>query len=49
MQRLGLPVVENLDEDLPEALDEIDPFLSEAANITFDLINTTKRYAYNAR
>ncbi len=49
LQRLGLPVVENLDEDLPEALDEIDPFLSEAANITFDLINTTKRYAYNAR
>lgn len=49
LQRLGLPLVETLDDDLPEALEEIDPFLSEAANITFDLITTTKRYAYNAR
>jgi len=49
LQRLGLPVVENLDDDLPDALSEIDPFLAEAANITFDLITTTKRYAYNTR
>ncbi|MFD2166569.1 carboxy terminal-processing peptidase [Thalassotalea euphylliae] len=35
--RLGLAKVENLD-DLPEALDELDPFLDETAKITFDLV-----------
>jgi carboxyl-terminal processing protease len=42
--RLGLPKVENLD-DLPEALDDIDPYLSEAANITLDMVETGK-YAF---
>ncbi|HBY37767.1 MAG TPA: tail-specific protease, partial [Alteromonas sp.] len=42
--RLGLPNVENLD-DLPEALDDIDPYLSEAANITLDMVETGK-YAF---
>jgi carboxyl-terminal processing protease len=46
LQRLGLPVVESLEGDLPEALEEIDPFLSEAANITFDIIKSG-RYALN--
>ncbi|OFA33201.1 C-terminal processing peptidase [Glaciecola punicea] len=44
--RLGLPVVESLENDLPEALDKIDPFLSEAANITFDIIKSGS-YALN--
>ena len=44
LTRLGLPLIESLEEDLPEALDEIDPFLSEAANITFDIIQSG-RYA----
>ena len=47
LQRLGLPILENLDGDLPEELEEIDPFLSEAANITFDMI-ATGRYALNS-
>ena len=34
---LGLKAVENLD-DLPDELDELDPFLDEAAKITFDLV-----------
>ena len=44
LTRLGLPLIESLEGDLPEALEEIDPFLSEAANITFDIIDTG-RYA----
>ena len=43
--RAGMEVVEKID-DLPEDMDEIDPFLDEAANITFDLIQTGK-YAAN--
>lgn len=39
--RMGLDKVENLD-DLPDELDEIDPYLSEAAKITLDLVNTGK-------
>lgn len=39
LERAGLAKVENLD-DLPEELDEIDPFLEEAANITYDLVST---------
>lgn len=41
LKRLGLPVVTNLD-DAPEKLDEIDPFLEEAANITADLRAITR-------
>lgn len=37
--RMGLETLASLDDDLPEELDEIDPFLSEAANITFDMID----------
>jgi carboxyl-terminal processing protease len=44
--RLGLPVVESLENDLPEALGKIDPFLSEAVNITFDIIKSGS-YALN--
>ena len=46
LTRLGLPVLESLEGDLPEALNEIDPFLTEAANITFDIIQSGS-YALN--
>lgn len=39
--RAGLEAVAKLD-DLPEDFDEIDPFLDEAANITFDIIGSGK-------
>jgi len=39
--RLGRKAVESLD-DLPEALDDIDPFLEETAKITFDLVSLGK-------
>ncbi|MBT1449698.1 carboxy terminal-processing peptidase [Glaciecola sp. XM2] len=48
LSRLGLPLLESLDGDLPEALEEIDPFLTEAANITFDMIESGS-YAFNTR
>lgn len=38
---MGKEKVEDLD-DLPEELDELDPFLDETAKITFDLINLGK-------
>ncbi|WP_088328479.1 carboxy terminal-processing peptidase [Lacimicrobium sp. SS2-24] len=41
LARLGKEPVENLD-DLPEDLEEIDPFLNEAAAITFDVVSTGK-------
>ena len=41
LTRMGLPVVEDL-EDLPEELEELDPYLTEAANITLDMVNTGK-------
>ena len=50
LARLGMETVAKLD-DLPddlEELDEIDPFLEEAANITFDLVETGK-YAINRK
>lgn len=43
--RLGLEKVDNLD-DLPEELDKVDPFLEEAANITYDVLAIGK-YAIN--
>ncbi|MFT5313385.1 MAG: carboxyl-terminal processing protease [Paraglaciecola sp.] len=45
LQRRGLPMVAKLD-DLPEEQDPIDPFLDEAASITYDLLATGK-YAIN--
>ncbi len=48
LQRLGFETVETLDSDLPEELEEIDPFLSEAANITFDMIQIGT-YALNTK
>ena len=39
LERNGLAKVESLD-DLPEDMDELDPFLDEAANITFELAST---------
>jgi carboxyl-terminal processing protease len=44
--RLGLEKVENLD-DLPEELEAVDPFLEEAANITYDVLSMGK-YAINS-
>jgi len=43
LQRAGKEVVASLD-DVPEDMEELDPFLNEAANITFDMIETG-RYA----
>lgn len=41
LKRLGLPVVTSVDDE-PEALEKIDPFLEEAANITADLKAITR-------
>jgi carboxyl-terminal processing protease len=38
---MGKPAVTSLD-DLPEDLENLDPFLDEAANITFDFVKLTK-------
>lgn len=46
LARLGLEKVENLD-DLPEELESVDPFLEEAANITYDVL-TMGKYAINS-
>lgn len=40
LERLGLEKVTSLEDELPEALEKIDPFLSEAANITFDMVSS---------
>ncbi|MFT6988853.1 MAG: carboxyl-terminal processing protease [Paraglaciecola sp.] len=45
LARLGLEKVENLD-DLPDELETVDPFLEEAANITYDVL-TLGKYAIN--
>lgn len=47
LTRMGLAKVENLD-DLPEALDELDPILDEAAAITYDVVGTGK-YAIRSK
>lgn len=41
LARMGKKPVESLD-DLPDELEELDPFLDEAANITFDMLDTGK-------
>ncbi|MCU7554173.1 carboxy terminal-processing peptidase [Alteromonas sp. ASW11-19] len=41
LKRLGKAPIEKM-EDLPEDIEEVDPFLDEAANITYDLIETGK-------
>lgn len=46
LARLGLEKVESL-EDLPDELESIDPFLEEAANITYDVL-TMGKYAINS-
>lgn len=46
LERMGLEKVTSLEGDLPEALDKIDPFLFEAANITFDMVSSGN-YALN--
>ncbi len=48
LERMGLAKVTSLEDDLPEALDDIDPFLAEAANITFDMV-TSGSYALNIK
>jgi len=40
--KLGKEKVKSLDDDLPDELDELDPFLDEAAKITFDLISSDR-------
>ena len=40
LARLGLEPIKSLDDDLPEVLDELDPFLEESARIVSDLIAT---------
>ena len=45
LTRLGKEPVESL-EDIPDDVEELDPFLDEAANFTFDMLNTGK-YAIN--
>lgn len=47
LARMGLETVSSLD-DLPDVLDEIDPFLDEAAAITFDMVGTGK-YAFHSK
>tara|TARA_R110002167_G_scaffold67802_1_gene191516 strand:+ start:1682 stop:3721 length:2040 start_codon:yes stop_codon:yes gene_type:complete len=47
LARLGLEKVENLD-DLPEELETVDPFLEEAANITYDVL-TMGKYAITSK
>ncbi|WP_440877440.1 carboxy terminal-processing peptidase [Thalassotalea sp. PLHSN55] len=39
---MGKEKIDNLDDDLPEELDELDPFLDETAKITFDLVSLGK-------
>ncbi|MFT5711870.1 MAG: carboxyl-terminal processing protease [Glaciecola sp.] len=46
--RMGLDKVLSLEDDLPEALEKIDPFLAEAANITFDMVGSGS-YALNSK
>lgn len=41
LARLGKKAIENID-DLPEELEELDPFLDETANMTFDLLEYNK-------
>lgn len=41
LARMGKEPVESMD-DLPDDLEELDPFLDEAANITYDMLNTGK-------
>jgi carboxyl-terminal processing protease len=47
LERKGLEPVKSMD-DLPEDALDIDPFLDEAANITYDLIATGK-FAINSK
>ncbi|MBN7824386.1 carboxy terminal-processing peptidase [Bowmanella dokdonensis] len=46
LKRMGQEAVASLD-DLPESLDEIDPYLHEAAAITFDVVATGKYAIHN--
>nr|WP_297349156.1 carboxy terminal-processing peptidase [uncultured Glaciecola sp.] len=48
LERMGLEKVLSLEDDLPESLEEIDPFLFEAANITFDMVGSGS-YALNLK
>ena len=48
LERLGLDKVLSLEDDLPEALEKIDPFLFETANITFDMVGSGS-YALNLK
>ena len=45
LKRMGKDPLKNL-EDVPEAIGDLDPFLDEAANITYDMIGTGQ-YAIN--
>lgn len=49
LSRLGLPKVESLEDDLPEQLEKLDPFLDEAANITYDLLSMGKYVSHTSK
>lgn len=42
LERLGFDKVKDLEQDTPEELDSLDPFLEETARITADLISTSQ-------
>lgn len=48
LERLGLEKIASLDDDLPDVLEDLDPFLAEAANITFDVVSSDS-YALNIK
>ncbi len=42
LERLGFEKVKDLEQDTPEELEQLDPFLEETARITADLISTSQ-------
>ena len=42
LERLGFEKVKDLEQDTPEELDQLDPFLEETARITADLVSTSQ-------
>lgn len=42
LERLGFEKVKDLEQDTPDELDQLDPFLEETARITADLVSTSQ-------
>ena len=42
LERLGFEAVKDLEQDTPDELDQLDPFLEETARITADLISSSQ-------